>query len=164
MLINTKLEYWWCVMQESFRKTCIIILLLGTNKQYIFKPARSTRKHVSSYLGFSVHLVLHFFRATHARPSAVHDASGQCRFENAICSHTITSTMAAVHARSCLFISAWHRMVQLIDFIKAHPTAETLQSHLSAHQRDPPAEHTCIATWQMWLLSCVKETWECYCK
>lgn len=137
MLINTKPEYWWCVMQERVRKTCIIILLLGTNKQYILKPARSSRKHVSSYLSFSLHLVLYYFGATHARPSTVQAASGQCGLENAICSHTITPTLAAVHARSCLFIGAWRRMLMLIDFLKAYPTAESwaLQSYLPAHQR-----------------------------
>lgn len=116
------------------------------NKQYIFKPARSSRKHVSSYLSPSVHLVLYYFRAMHVRPSAVQDASGECGFENAICSHTITSTLAAVHARSCLFIRTWRRLLMLIDFIMAETWA--LHSRLSAHQRDltwasPPGRCGC---------------------
>lgn len=52
---------------------------------------------------------------------------------------TLSHTVAAVHARSCLFISAWRRMLMLIDFLKAYAGVETraLLSHLSAHQRDP---------------------------
>lgn len=62
------------------------------------------------------------------------DASGQCGCEDAICSHTITSTLAAVHTRPCLFISAWQRILMLIDFPKASPHAETwtLCSYLHA--------------------------------
>lgn len=56
------------------------------------------------------------------------DASGQCGCENAICSHTIASTLAAVHTRPCLFIRAWQRILMLIDFPKASPNAETWTS------------------------------------
>lgn len=127
------------------------------NKQYIFKPARSSRKHVSSYLSFSVHLVLYCFWATHARPSAVQEVSGQCGRENAICSRTITSTWAAVHARSCLFISARCRMLMLIDFIKAYPAAETWALQSLHINRISPAECMGLTAWQMWMFSCVEE-------
>lgn len=149
-------------MQKELQKN-LHSHLFSWNKQYIFKSARSSRKHVSSSLSFSVHLVHYWFQATQAHPSAVHDASGQCGCENAICSRNVTSTLAAVHTRPWLFISAWHMVLTLIDFIKVYHTAETctLLSYLSA---PPPAEHTDIIAWQMWLLSSVKKTWGRYCK
>lgn len=138
-------------MQESFRKTCIIILLLGTNKQYIFKPARSSRKCVSSsYLSFSVHLVHDYFGATHARPSAVQVGSVGLRMPSVVTpSHP--PWRLSTPARSCLFISAWLRMLMLIDFIKRQKLegSNLTSLHISGIS---PAEHTGVTTRQVWLL------------
>lgn len=124
-------------------------------KQYIFKPGRSSRKHVSSYLSFSAHLVLYYFVATHARPSAEQDASGQGGFENAICSHTITSTLAA---RSCLFISAWRRTLMLTDFYEGLTDWRNLRLAISPFCTSPAEHHPdrcgCY----------VRETWQRRCK
>lgn len=109
------------------------------NKHTIhFQPARRSRKHVSIYLGSSVHLALPSFGATRTHTSALQCASGQCWCEHAICTHTIRSTLAAVHTMPCLFITAWHMVMMLIDFIKASPAPPT-PHHLTHSSSSPPS-------------------------
>lgn len=54
-------------------------------------------------------------------------------------------------ARSCLFISAWLRMLMLIDFIKRQKLegSNLTSLHISGIS---PAEHTGVTTRQVWLL------------
>lgn len=96
------------------------------NKQTIHFQACKERQEVCQHLSrlFSPSGALISFKP-HRLAQVLQDASGQCGCENAICSHTITSTLAAVHTRPCLFISAWQRILMLIDFPKASPNAET---------------------------------------
>ena len=97
------------------------------NKQTMqFQPARSPpRSAAASISALQSICVLSLCGATHTHthththgPSC---ASGQRRCENAICTHTIRSTLAAVHTKPCLFITGWHVATMVIDFIEAYP-------------------------------------------
>lgn len=63
---------------------------------------------------------------THTHTHTLQYANGQCWCENAICTHTIRSTLAAVHTMPCLFITAWHMAMMVIDFIEASRTPQHL--------------------------------------
>lgn len=127
------------------------------NKHTIhFQPARSSRKHVSIYLGFSVHLALLSFGAPRTHTSALQCASGQCWCEHAICTHTIRSTLAAVHTMPCLFITAWHMAMMLIDFIKASPHPPPLTTSPTPLPLPQTAASCCLTT--------AAETTCCYSK
>lgn len=77
------------------------------NKQYIFKPARSSRKHVSSYRSFSVHLELYYFRATHA-------GQALCRMPVGSAGLRMPSANAWTAARVDVMVPSSHRQVLLI--------------------------------------------------
>lgn len=78
----------------------------------------------------------------HSHTRTLQYASGQRWCENAICSHTIRSTLAAVHTMPCLFITAWHMAMMVIDFIEASPYPSTTPSPLPQSSKTPLPLHT----------------------
>lgn len=123
---------------SSSEKT-IIILFIWYKQTMHFQPAPSAQKHVSIHLSCSVHLCSPFVSERHTHTHTLQYAIGQCRVENAICTRTIRSTLAAVHTMPCLFITAWHMAMKVIVFTDATPTPN---SSAYPHRSLPPPHHS----------------------
>lgn len=138
------------------------------NKQYIFRLQGTPESMLASISAFQAICALPLFRGTHT----MQYASGQRWCENAICTHTIRSTLAAVHTMPCLFITAWHMAMKVIDFIEASPTPQhltapspsPLNSSASPHSSIPLPGHCSFVSCKIFFSLCVKEMAWCYCK
>lgn len=130
--------------------TCIIILSFATNKQCIVSLRGAPENMFASISAVQSICALSLSLShTRSRTRTLQYASGQCWCENAICTHTIRSTLAAVHTMPCLFITAWHMAVMVIDFIEASPTPQHLTAP-SLFSQTPLPLHTaasrCLTT------------------
>lgn len=117
-------------------KTCTIILSIWNKGTMHCQPAWSTRNHVSIHLSCSVHLCA-FSLVSEPHTLNLRYASGKGWCENAICSHTIRSTLAAVHTMPCLFITSWHMAKMVIDFIYLFYPSSLLPSFTLHHFTTP---------------------------
>lgn len=107
--------------------------------QYIFLACK---EHVSIYLCFSVCLAPPLrFEAHMLTPLSAVCQWAVLVWKCHLCSHHQIHPGGCPHTMPCLFISAWHMAMMLIDFIKPTPKlCLTLPSLRSSHPLHPPTK------------------------